>query len=247
MYSRLNHLNMCVSYQATLNMMDELGKLHTVPIRQWIQDGLVIKFVGDNVEKKRRVRDYRSDHQGDLLHMYSLLVVRSRTPAPELIHTGQVSKLTEISDEAFLPQSSDIHAVKSNLVILVSRILVQYFPALAFLSKVVPKHILHKYSKKMAAKSEVVVLDILMKNETVRKDMIDIMSIMQDYLGEDYPTERRVLSGGDHLTCERQIGAQRLLIDGNTQKERLDILEPVAEDFHFLMCIIVVSIPTCNN
>lgn len=243
MYARLNHLNMCVSYQATLNLMDELSKLHTVPLHKWIQDGIVFKFIGDNLDKQRRVRDYRSDHQGELLHMYSLLVSHSRTPAPELVHTGKLSELTEIPNETFLPQSRDIQAMKENLVVLVSRILVQYFPALSFLSKVVPKHILHRYSQKMAKKSEVVVLDVLMKNETVKKDMLEIMSVMQGYLGENYPQERHVASGGDHVTCERQIGAQKHMMDGNTHKERLDILEPMAEDFHFLMCIIVVRIP----
>ena len=33
------------------------------------------------------------------------------------------------------------------------------------LSKAAPKHILHKYFKKIATKSEVIVVDVLMKNE----------------------------------------------------------------------------------
>ena len=86
--------------------MDDLGKLHSLSLQQWISEGVVFKFVGDNVDKQRRVRDYRSEHQGELLHMYSLLVARSRTPAPELIHSGQLSKVMEIPNEAFLPSSS---------------------------------------------------------------------------------------------------------------------------------------------
>lgn len=222
--------------------MDEVGKLHTVPIQKWIREGIVFKFWGDNVDKQRRVRDYRSDNHGVMVHMYSILAGRSRTPAPELLHTGHMSYLTHTSVDSFLPQRSDILAVKSNLVVLVSRILVQYFPALKFLAGVVPKHIHHKYSKEMAQKSEVVVLDILMKNETDHKDMLEIMNIMQNYLGDSYPHERRILSGGDHLTCERQIGAQRHMMDGNTQQERLEILEPVVEDWHCQLCLITVSV-----
>ena len=220
--------------------MDDVGKLHTVPIQTWIKETAVLKFWGDNVDKKRNVRDYRSDHQGEMLHMYSILVGRSRTPAPELQHTGQLSKLREYPNSLFLPQKGDVLAVKSNLVILVSRILTQYFPAMAFLATIVPKHILHRYSREMSEKSEVVVLDILMKNETTHKDMHDIMHVMQGYLGENYPQERRVVSGGDHLTCERQIGAQRIMMDGDTPQERLDIFEPVAEDWHCQQCIIMV-------
>ena len=225
---------------ATLRLMDEVSKLHTVPIQQWIKDGVVFKFWGDNVDKQMHVRDLRSDHQGRMLHMFSVLVGRSRTPAVELSHTGQLSKLSEVPTELFLPTIHDIQAVKGNLVVLVGRILTTYFPTLKFLKSAFPKHILHRYSEEMSQKSEVVVLDILMKHEAEHKDMLDIMSILQGYLGTDYPEHRRVCSGGDQLTCERQIGAQRHMMDGNTQHERLDILEPQTEDWHCLVVLISV-------
>ena len=60
--------------------------------------------------------------------------------------------------------------MKSNLVIIVSRILTKYFSQLAPFAKVVQKHILHLYSAEMSNKSDVFVLDILMKNETKNKD-----------------------------------------------------------------------------
>ena len=50
--------------------------------------------------------------------------------------------------------------------------------------------------------SDVVVLDILMKNELKHKDMLDIMNMLQGYRGDDYPEDRPVLSGGDQLTVE---------------------------------------------
>lgn len=50
--------------------------------------------------------------------------------------------------------------------------------------KFVSNHILHMYSNEMSQKSEVYVLDILMKNEAKHKDMIDIMNTLQSYLGD---------------------------------------------------------------
>ena len=41
----------------------------------------------------------------------------------------------------------------------------------------------------MSKKSEVAVLDVLMKNEVKHKDMLDIMNAYQGYLGEDYPDD----------------------------------------------------------
>ena len=49
-------------------------------------------------------------------------VGKSRTPAPELCFTKQVSQLTDGSSWHFLPKSSDIAAVKNKFVMLVGHI-----------------------------------------------------------------------------------------------------------------------------
>ncbi len=85
-------------------------------------------------------------------------------------------------------------------------------------------------------------LDVLLKNEAKSSDMIDIMVAMQDYLGKDFPPNRKVLSGGDQLTSERQCCAQRHLMDGDTPKDRLQLIEPVCEDWHGLMCFLKVKL-----
>ena len=189
----------------------------------------------------RHVRDPRSDHHGNMLHCFSLLVGRSRTPALDLPFTGYLSKLVETPNAFFLPNRADVLAAKENLVILVARIITNYFAALTPFSKLVPKHILHRYSNEMSKKSEVVVLDVLMKNEAKNRDMLDIMNTLQGYLGEKYPEDRPVLCGGDHMTVEREVGAQRHMMCGNTRRERLELLEPVVEDWHCLVCLIGVS------
>ena len=238
---RLNHVNMCISYPATLRLMDVVSDMHTIPLQKWIDDGEIFKFWGDNVDKMQKVRDLRSDNQGKMLHMFSMLVGRSRTPAPQLSHIGQVSKMSEVPSELFLPSCDDVHKVKSNLVTLVGRILTQYIAGLIPLHKAVPKHILHKYSTEMSQKLEVVVLDVLMKDDIKHGDMIDILRTMHEYLGDAYDQEKRVLSGSDQLTCEQQSGAQRHMMCGNTRRERLEVVEPVAEDWHCLVCLLGVS------
>lgn len=243
MYSRLNHLNLCVSYPATLKLMDNLSLTHSIPLKKWIEEGVVMKFWMDNVDKQRKVRDLRSESMGELLHMVSLIAGRSRTPAPELSHTGgsDLSILDRLSHLDFLPSSIDVSSVKKNLVEIVSRTLTKYVPGLVPLAKFVPNHILHRYSTQMAEKSEVYLLDVMMKNESKHADMIDIMRTLQGYLGEGYSDERRVASGGDQLTCERQVGAQRLTRCANTLAERLELLEPVSEDWHCFVSILRVS------
>lgn len=102
------------------------------------------------------------------------------------------------------------------LIVLVSRILTKYIAGLAPFAKVVPKHIQHQYSKEMSQKSDVFILDVL---------------------GEGYQDGRVVACGGDQLTRERQSGAQRHVMCGDTPRERLELLEPVSEDWHALVCL----------
>ena len=86
----------------------------------------------------------------------------------------------------------------------------------------------------------VVVLDVLMKNEAKSSGMIDIMKKMQEYLGEGYTKNWQVASGGDQLTCECRAGSQCHMICGNTPEERLKLLEPQYDDWHCMVCVLMV-------
>ena len=99
----------------------------------------------------------------------------------------------------------------------------------------------------MSRKSEVVVVDVLQKNEASRSGMIEIMIEMQGYLGSSYPEDHHLLSAGDQLTTERQIGAKLHRKDGDTVHERLGIFEPVTSDWHCMVCLLSVSIMHVHN
>ena len=75
-----------------------------------------------------------------------------------------------------------------------------------------------------------ILLDVLMKNEAVHTDMVDILIHIQSYLGENYPRNCKVGAGGDQMTVERERGAQRHQMDGDTVEERLGLLVPDTED-----------------
>ena len=60
---------------------------HRAPIERWIREGASLKFVGDNVDKKKGVRDIRSDHHSEVKYMYSLLAVKGCVkPPPPVSH-----------------------------------------------------------------------------------------------------------------------------------------------------------------
>ena len=240
-YARLNHVGVALSYTGTLKVVSDISSMHEAPLKKWISSGLPIKFIGDNVDKRKDVRDIRSNHHHSLVHMYSLLVIRPRAYDSSLSTTGSTENLHKLDASSFLPTAEEINAIKMNLTVLAGRILCAYIKCLNQCAEVVPQHIPHQYSDSMAEKSDTYFLDVLTKNEARHADMVEIMQAMQGYLGEDFPCDKRVLSGGDQLTCERQACAQRHLMDGDTPRERLQLVEPITEDWHALMCFLKVT------
>lgn len=244
MYTRLNQLSLTLSYTATLKIIQQISQHRKVPVSEWLKEGALVKFVGDNVDKKKGVRDARSDHQGKMHNMYSLLAVKGRVVVADQADANR-GNLKSFSPSSFLPNKDDILAIRRTLKVLVARILCKYISCISPLSKQVPANISHEHSEKIAKESEFFFLDVLMKNEAIHADMVDIMQCMQDYLGKDNSPPHKVLSGGDQLTCERQVGAQRHRMDGNTPRERLQLMEPQCEDWHTLMCFLKVCVYSC--
>ena len=50
-YLCLNHVNVCLSYSAVLHLVTEISKCNVLPLKHWLAEGAVVKFIGDNVNK----------------------------------------------------------------------------------------------------------------------------------------------------------------------------------------------------
>ena len=238
-WTQLNHMNVTLSYSAILKRINEISKQHTKVMDEWLREGAFVKFVGDNVDKQCNVRDIRSDHHGELRHMFSLLAIKARISPPAPLPEFSPPSLMSHHIDCFLPSREDMNVIQSDMEVLVARILCDYMKDLRQLKKYVVLHIPHTYSDKMAVKSDVLVLDVLHKNETKSSDMVHIMREMASYLGASY--SHVALIGGDHVTCEREQGAKRHVMCSNTREGRLEQLEPCVEDWHCVMNFMIVS------
>ena len=72
-----------------------------------------------------------------------------------------------------------------------------------------------------------------------------LMREMASYLGALY--NHVALTGGDHVTCERERGTKRHVMRYNTWEGRLEQLEPCVEDWHCVMNFMIVSTRTYDN
>ena len=64
-----------LSYKAVLQIVSEIGERHLIPLQRWLEAGEYVQFIADNVDKRKSVRDVRSDSQAKLHHMYSMIAV----------------------------------------------------------------------------------------------------------------------------------------------------------------------------
>lgn len=74
----------------------------------------------------------------------------------DLSSEQRVGKFEDATYAMFVPTESDCSAVKKELIVLVSRILVQNVPCLRIFQDLVPSHIYHKFSKEVCQASEIV-------------------------------------------------------------------------------------------
>ena len=106
-----------------MQLIGSVSETYDIPLKRWLNEGRVFKFVSDNLDKKTKVRDYRSNHQGKMVHMYSVIAVATRVPRPDLSLIGPSKALTKVSTSQFLPGSVDVKDLTENLTILVERVL----------------------------------------------------------------------------------------------------------------------------
>ncbi len=104
-YGRLNHIGVCLSYSGTRNIVAKISENMKAPIAEWIHNH---KYLSDNVDKHKGVRDIRSDHYGKLIHMYSLLTVKSRVSIDAGLTVS--TALSSLSATSFLPTKEDIQS-----------------------------------------------------------------------------------------------------------------------------------------
>ena len=104
-----------LSYKAVLQIVSEIGERHLIPLQRWLEAGEYVQFIADNVDKRKSVRDVRSDSQAKLHHMYSMIAVKARIPPPTVDRFTPID-LEKIPISTFLPSISDIQSLRRNLV-----------------------------------------------------------------------------------------------------------------------------------
>ncbi|XP_064385649.1 uncharacterized protein LOC135334421 isoform X3 [Halichondria panicea] len=209
------------------------------------------KFVGDNLDKRVKPRYQRADMRGHEGHYFHGFAVRDRIDMCRF--SEEKPSRVEPQASELLASSDDVSAYKTELEILISRILVEHMgDVFDSEKKNVMKHIPSKYSEEMASSSKTVPLSVLLLNENKLEEMSQILKHYMELvpalscegkftLGNgttitfDDTRLWEVLFGGDQLTVARIRGTQTLRDTEESPGDRLEGIIPVVEDWHTRM------------
>jgi len=113
--------------------------------------GFIIPF--DNIDIELKRKNMTMSNQNQVLHWVNHKMVENRVSGNNLPSQGQKADILDVPNIEFFPNVVDQIRQRFNYIVLVSRILVDYFDCFEPLKDACLQHIPHKHSKEMNQKS----------------------------------------------------------------------------------------------
>ena len=147
-------------------MLDDLGDSLVEHIREKVQEGQELRVTFDNFDFRVLANIIVKGHQNSDMHWITQFITFDRVSSQGLDDTGPIIKdIKQFDNSNYLLSKRELQEQRSDYIVLVSRVLVEYFPCLESIKSVVPKHVSHQYSKEMATPSEIVSMPVVPYNQ----------------------------------------------------------------------------------
>ena len=223
-------------YQSSVNLGKMVAGKFNSKLIYAAKKGLVISFIGDNVNFFTRVRYETFKKHAHMVHMFAPVALihnhhhMSKPLRPQI-------PLHELSLKNIIPNKSEYQLIQSHLVYILAQLIAEYFPELK------PFMDLIKEPERdvPTEKTQYVPFPVLPLNEQYYSDCVPILEALQAHvkkiLGE-VPECLQILFAimGDQLTCERFRGSLKLRLGNPDPNDRLANLGPVViQMFHMAM------------
>ena len=138
-----------------------MGNQYDQAARDW-KDALSVPDIHECSEAQHIQLQKTINPQVKSLQYFHSFAAKNRIPTNHLDDTRSRGDIADLPVSAFLPTPADCSVLRSNYIILVSRIIVKHIPYFSPFKKVVPMNIQHQYSKEMEKASEVVCIIIVL-------------------------------------------------------------------------------------
>lgn len=149
-----------------------------------------IRATFDNCDFKVLTNVILKNNNNADFHWITQYVTFNRVSSAGLDDTkALVDCISTFSNSNYLLSKDELQLFQKEFIVLVSRVLLEFFPCLHTLDSLTPKHIRHGYSEEMAKKSVIINLPIVPLNQSKHSDVVQYLQVLQDMLTEIYASD----------------------------------------------------------
>ncbi|CAH3179477.1 unnamed protein product, partial [Porites lobata] len=247
-FERMNKSCIAQSRESLRNIMDSLGSNLASVVKANVESGQDLRVVFDNLDFRILANIILRNHRNSDMHWIAHYVTFERVSSRHLDDSKPiVSDIKDFDNINYLMSKDELEWQRNDYIILVARVLLEFFPSLGPLRDVVPSHILHRYSSQMAGKSCVVGLPVVPFNQSKVGDVCQYLQWLEDFFSKVFTTQDespaadssasqnqhaassemvlekiRVPLAGDLLGRERVTSAKKTRLGCDSSVERFD-------------------------
>ncbi|XP_053405511.1 uncharacterized protein LOC123528628 [Mercenaria mercenaria] len=243
-YDRLQPLGVSLSHQGMLETMSAISNSFNTELTECVKQGKKFRIIGDNVNFHMGVAQARKN-TGKVSHMehwFGSAAIVQNVSFPDLPGTHPQHDLRYLPAATFMLDEHEWNGIMFKFSLIMTRILVDFFPWLKFAKSAVSQ-VIDDIPEGLKEPNLVIPLPILHKNEQKYAEVVDILDSYQELCETTYEAAEKPLQevhiGGDQLTRERFSGAKRLRAAALSETERFESLFPITfELFHLQMTVL---------
>ncbi|XP_015752924.1 PREDICTED: uncharacterized protein LOC107332688 [Acropora digitifera] len=132
-FERLNKSGITQSRESFHNIMDDLGSnlSSIIIIKAKVDSGQELRFVFDNFDFRIRTNIILRNHRNSDMHWIAQYVTFDRVPSSHLYDSKPiVPDIKDFDNVNYLMSKTELDQQRHNYIILVARVLIEFFPAL---------------------------------------------------------------------------------------------------------------------
>ena len=187
MVNQLNRYGICLERTKKYTILDDIGNDFLDRAAELVKSGFQFVYVLDNIDWEEKAHDMRKDVQNRSVHAVATSIVFNRVANKELSDSGPQQDLKNYSVHDVLTVNNlELETVRSRYRVIVARILFEHFTAFQMFKPYAPQFTECTHAKDMSAKSEIVTMPVLLKDEKKYSDCVDVLDQLEKWTQDIY-------------------------------------------------------------
>ena len=187
MVNQLNRYGICLERTKKYTILDDIGNHFLDRAAKLVKSGFRFVYVLNNIDWEEKAHDMRKDVQNRSVHAVATSIVFNRIPDKELSDSGPQQDLKKCNmSDVLTVNNVELETIRSRYRVIVARILFEHFTEFQMFKPYAPQFTECTHAKDMSAKSEVVTMPVMMKDEKKYSDCVDVLDQLEKWTQEIY-------------------------------------------------------------